>query len=409
MTKAGCRRFSKNRFANENLRGFTLVEFSIVMLISGLILAAAMHAYKVYLVDKNQRIVYEKLDTLNTSFSVFSGSLQRRYPCPADASLPINHIDAGVEQCAVAWALPPNTCTARRGICRVDGNHSTGAMGPDLDPVFIGAVPYKTLRSAGDATFNVTAALKLASVTDTLDPWGFQITYAVSATQTDALMFNSSYGVIDVRTEAGPSLIQPPGSAHFILISHGENHKGAFNQYGQIKVPCTAGTDDAQNCDRTNAIFTAGLRNMGQGPRYYDDVILQKSYVMSELWRFSDGGATMFNNNPGNVGLGISEPTQKLDVSGDVRGTALMSNAICDQMGQNCWEPRKLGGSGMACGPASAPGRIRVMRGIGEGDVAHLCDEVAAPRILNGQNCSHEPGSYVVGFTYSGALICEVP
>jgi prepilin-type N-terminal cleavage/methylation domain-containing protein len=402
MTKAGCRRFVKNRPAKQELQGFTLVEFAVVMLISGFILAAAMHAYKVYLVDKNQRAVYDKLDTLNTSFSVFTGR-ERRYPCPSDASLSVNDINAGIEQCAVAWALAPNTCTPSRGICRVDGSHSTPATAiPSPDPVFIGGVPYKTIRQFADPS------LKMASLMDILDPWGFQMTYAVSATQTDTILFNSSYGVIDVQTEAGVSLIRPPGTAHFILISHGENHKGAFNQQGRIPFPCTTGTDDAENCDRTNAVFVAGLRNMGQGPRYYDDVILQKSYVMSELWRFADGGATMYNNNAGNVGLGISEPTQKLDVSGDVRATSLMSNTICDQTGQNCWSPAKLGGAGMSCGPASAPGRVRVMRGISQGEVEPLCAEIDVPTILNNQRCTGE-GEYAVGFTYAGYLICAVP
>lgn len=403
MTETGCcRHTGKSRRFAPRAAGFTLVEFAVVMMISGLIMASAIHAYKVYLMDKYQRTVYERLDVLNSSFSIFAGTA-RRYPCPSDSSLPVDDDNAGVENCAAAWALLPGTCTASGGICRVDGAHNTPALGlTTLDPVFIGGIPYKTIR-AGAAD----PSLKLASLTETLDPWGFQLTYAVSASQTDSITFNSSYGVIDIRTEAGISLIQPAGTAHFVIVSHGENHKGAYNQQGQISFPCTGGTADFENCNRNNATFIAGLRNMGAGANYFDDVILQRSFVMTELWKFS-GTNVMFNANPGNVGLGITTPSQKLDINGNIMATTLRSNLLCDRGGVNCWNPEKIGGSGMNCGPPSGPGKVRIMRGIRAGEVEPLCFEVDLPAVMSDQRCLN-PGEYVVGFTAGGNIICEVP
>jgi len=403
MTDKGYRiHAEKNRKGALQASGFTLVEFAVVMLISGLIMAAAIHAYRVYLMDKYQQIVYERLDTLNSSFSIFAGAA-RRYPCPADSSLAVDDANAGVENCAAAWALSPGTCTPSGGICRVEGAHNTPALGlPSLDPVFIGGVPYKTIR-AGVAD----PSLQLASLDDTLDPWGFQLTYAVSGSQTDSVTFNSSYGVVDIQTEAGVSLIQPAGTAHFVLVSHGENHKGAYNQQGQITFPCTAGTADFENCNRTNATFVAGLRNMGAGANYFDDVILQKSYIMTELWKFA-GTDVMYNANPGNVGVGIVNPEQKLDVNGNVLAMAARSNLLCDRDGEKCWNPAKLGGSGMNCGAPSGPGKVKIMRGIRAGEVDPLCVEVDLPAIMSNQRCAN-PSEYVVGFTASGNIICETP
>lgn len=399
-----CRKVIYSRLSRPCARsGFTLVEFAIVMLISGLILMAIMQAYKVFVQDKYQRAVYEKLDVLNSSFSVYA-SATNRYPCPADQTLPVDDTNAGIENCAAAWALAPGACIPSGGICRVDGARNTPALGlPSLDPVFIGGIPYKTLR-AGVAK----PSLQMASLMDTLDPWGYQMTYAVTASQTDSLTFNSNYGAVDIQTEAGVSLIQPVGSAHFVIVSHGENSMGAFNGRGQRTFPCVAGTADFENCDRANATFVAGLRNMGTGPSYYDDVILQRSYSMSELWKFGDTVNIMYNANPGNVGVGVATPTEKLDINGNIRSTNVRAPEMCDRGGANCWGAEKLGGTGMTCGAPSGPGKVKIMRGIRAGQVDPLCVEINLPTVMNNQKCAN-PGEYVVGFTASGNIICEVP
>lgn len=401
MTKAGCRRFVKNRTEKQSLRGFTLVEFSVVMLISGLLLAAGMHAYKIYMTDKYQRVIYEKMDVLNSSFSVYS-SVTQRYPCPSDPTIPTDSVNAGREDCAAAWALAPGTCTPSGGICRVDGARTTEALGlPTLDPVFIGGVPYKTIR---ETTTDETKSVLLASLLDTLDPWGYQMSYAVTASQTNALTFNSSYGAIDIRTEAGVSLIQPVGSAHFVIVSHGENHKGAYTQHGRRPFPCTAGTADFENCNNSST-FVSGLRNLGATGAYFDDVIIQRSYTMSELWKFGDTASVMYNANPGNVGVGVPAPTQKLDVNGNLRATKVRSNTLCDRGGANCWSPERIGGSGMVCAAASGTGRVRIMRGISQAQVESHCAEVVLPTVTRNQYC--DPDKYVVGFTSTGTIICE--
>lgn len=383
--------------------GFTLVEFAIVMLISGLILMAIMQAYKVFVQDKYQRAVYDKLDVLNSSFSVYA-SATNRYPCPSDQTLPVDSEDAGIEDCAAAWALAPGTCIPSGGICRVDGARNTPALGlPSLDPVFIGGIPYKTLREGV-----AKPSLQMAALIDTMDPWGFQMTYGVTASQTDAMTFDSNYGAIDIQTEAGVSLIQPVGSAHFVVVSHGENSMGAFNGQGQRSFPCVAGTADFGNCDRADATFISGLRNMGDGANYYDDVILQRSYSMSELWKFGDTVNIMYNANPGNVGVGLANPTEKLDINGNLRSTNVRAPEMCDRGGANCWDAAKLGGTGMSCGPASAAGKVKIMRGIRAGEVDPLCVEIDLPTVLNNQRCMNA-GEYVVGFTAAGNIICEVP
>lgn len=398
-------RLVKNSKQTNRIAGFTLVEFAIVMLMSGMILAAIIQAYKVYLADRYQREIYANMDVLNSSISVFA-SVQRRYPCPSDLSLPIDDPESGVENCAAAQALAVGDCTANGGICRVNGARTTPALGlVTPDPVYIGGFPYKTIRNFVSTNLQ---SVRLASSKDAIDPWGFQLTYAVSASQTDAGTYNTSYGAIDVQTEGGTSLIQPVGSAHFVLVSHGENHKGAFNALGRVAVACAAGTVDQENCDRTNATFIAGLRAMAAGAAYYDDVLLQRSFTMSELWRFGDTTSTIYNVNPGNVGVGTASPEQKLDINGNLRTSTVNASSLCDRGMENCWGPEKLGGSGMRCSTTAVPGRTRIMQGIRQAEVDPLCTEVSLPTVMANQKCAN-PGQYVVGFTASGSIICQVP
>lgn len=420
--------------------GFTLIEFAIVMVLSGLLLAAMLHAYKVYLTDKYVREVRERQKTLSSSFSVYY-SARSRYPCPADPTLPFNSPDAGIEGIAGASAdrclnlldaLPNDgDCTGPggTGICRAD---SVELWVDDVSPapVFIGSIPYKSLKTGmeksticysfadgevvecdpGDPTqYNPTdAAMSAASLNDSLDPWGFQMTYAVTASQTIQSLFNPSEGVIGIFTENGDPLLDPENSAHFVIISHGENHFGAYNQEGFISFPCPTGASapsDAENCNN-DYIFTSGLRRLGGGVTYFDDTLLYRAYTLTELWKFNTtdpAAVKMYNANTGkNVGIGVVDPEVKLHVGGDSQAGIMHSNQICDATGLNCWEPEKLGGTGMRC-PEPDANFFYVPRGIKNGDFWE-CTPV--PRLSGFEGLRCPPGEYVIGLR-PGGLDCR--
>lgn len=424
--------------ANVSRRGFTLTEFSIVMVISGLLLAMALQIYSIYIVDKRQKTIYDRIDNISASYSMYF-SVRGRYPCPSDPSLPFNDPMAGIEQCAAADVLAVGECTGagNTGICRVPGARDISTLA-GAETVLTGGIPYRSLKTGMENTgvcFSLTtgettncflpdgitpnpdaynpteATMQTVNLQETLDPWDYQFTYVVSDPLTRQATFDPSYGVIGLRTETGISLVRPENSAHFVIISHGENHKGAYNVDGIRDVPCTAGTRDSQNCDLSGstvdrALFVSSLRNMNEGAAYFDDVVVQRSYTISELWKFSGSENQYIHNaNPGYVGIGTPNPTQKLDVAGNVRALATKSEKICDINGNNCWEPAKLGGSGMSC-PAPAAGHFYAMTGIRFGQA--VCVEVPLPTTFAGQSCS-DPDQYMVGFKSNGEILCEDP
>jgi|GEM_PF-1023525 len=422
--------------------GFTLIEFAMVMLISGLIMAALFHVYKIYLTDKYMREIYNKQLTLSSGFSTFYSS-SLRYPCPADPTLKITDPDAGLEgipgpnvdRCQNLLEALPNDgdCTGPggTGICRVAGTRSVynATLGStDFDPVFIGGIPYRSLKAGAEYSgtrdkcyskadgsevvcdpldptqYNPSEAnYDAAARSDSLDPWGFQMTYAVTASQTFAATYDVNYGSISVFTENGDPLVS--GTAHFVVVAHGENHRGAYSQQGNISFPCQTGLDETENCDN-DSTFVAGLRRMGNTPRYFDDVMIYRAFSINELWKIggSEADPTIYNAIiGGKVGIGTTTPTVDLEVAGDVLSERLRVQRICSTEG-NCFEPEKLGvdGSGITC--PQSPGPVQ----FGATGFAHNivtgCIPVAAPSGFQGQSCGED--EYIVGFSSAG-LICR--
>ncbi|MEZ0261271.1 MAG: type II secretion system protein [Alphaproteobacteria bacterium] len=447
---------------SKNLQGFTLIEFAIVITISGLLMAAAIQIYYVYLQSYYYRATIEKINTISTSISSFT-SVNSRLPCPSDPTIPlvpdkttgaVPTDQSGMENCAIFAALAINTCDATGSYCKMDGARDTLADSEtvNMDPIYIGGLPYKTIKSGlelgfisgplmggcfseadgtpadcdADSDGNIDAGVYLpgqadfeqVNMSDALDPWGYQFGYAVTEAVTNKATYGKGlYGAIAVQTEDGVSLLSPQGNANYVVISFGDNHKGAFTSYGKKPIPCTAGTTDAENCDN-DSLFVSGLRVMGPGADYYDDYIQYSSVTISSIWEFvGTGSDDIFNVNVGNVGVGTTaDPTEKLEVNGGVRvtaGGAALQDRLCDQTGGNCWSPDLLAhpqsgtfNNNNAC-PTAAAGFVNVMVGLQNGAVQCTTVPIPLPTGFNGQTCA-TAGEFVTGFSSSG-LICGVP
>lgn len=414
--------------------GFTVLELAVVVLLSGVILVAAMQAYGVYIAGERPLKAYAKNKAVQEALSDFLGA-NRRYPCPADPTLDMENPHAGVEQCTLILAV--GACSG--GICKVAGQRDTEAD-PDstVDPVLIGGVPFRSIgeskrASMASPTTTVEAKARSAGVSraslDVLDPWGNQLTYAVSEHMTAVATFKSSFGVIDVQKEDGASLTDPAKAVHYVLVSHGDNGAGARDSAGIMGTACIAGTLEEKNCKKatSNGVFVSGLRSMGSpASQYFDDTVLYGTYVLSSLWDYSPISGfknDLRNLNEGNVGVGTDTPQEKLDIwvtapgekatirAGGAGATpgSFKSPELCDRSGINCFPADLLGGTtGMRCPPApSGPGFINLVTGVKNNSV--VCAEVVLPS-LRGKSCPlSTPQKYIAGIDSSGAIICCDP
>lgn len=412
-------------------KGFTILELSFVTFIAGLLILGFLNIYAIYLRGHREQATYTRLEKINEAMSSFYGS-QKRYPCPARPNLPIDDPMAGVEDCDATIVL--DTCDPAKGLCRVTGRN-TPYDGANVDPVYIGVVPYRTLRMGlndlnpddgvvqDDISILNSAAMvgggtllpdnintSTIKYTDAIDSWGNKISYAITASLTARNTFNESYGAVDVRTEQGVSLVNPAGSGFWVAVSHGMDAVGAYGEGGVQAVPCAGVGRDRENCDN-DASFISGIQARVDGADHFDDLVFFNTERIIALWDPAGmAGEDIATRNIGNMGIGLPPatiPQQKLDVGGTVRGSTIQSLEVCDASGSDCFNPNLLGGpSGLTCEsqPGDPANSFRLMTGIAN-NMPVCTAPILMPATINPGTCPG--GTHIVGIDLNGDIICE--
>lgn len=435
--------------------GFTLTEFAAVMAISGLLLVGALGLYNSYISDKYLDGFYEQQRIVRDSMDAYF-AVHGRYPCPAKPKIAIDDPAAGIEDCSLRTATAP-TCNTG-GVCKRQGWRDTKAdADTDEDFIFIGAVPYKTMKQGIDdtqvcvrttngekvpcpatamSTWTNITKLTDSTTEDTnmkaiLDVWGYQMTYAVTMSLTDSSTFDNNNGAISVLTSydiTNPedvTLVDPVGSAHYVIVHHGENNKGAFSSNGTVAAACSTGTADAVNCNKsadvsspgTDGTFVAGMRVMVEGTNYFDDVVMFQAYAPPSFWRMtgSQKNPVVRNANRGNIGIGRDTPYVRLHVAGSTKADRVKTAAICDPTGNLCIEPSALR-TVATCGDSAT--QYGVLQGfdytagsaaagaVATGTFSPQCASLNRP-VLSGSSGECSGSLRVVGFRSDGHVICE--
>jgi len=419
--------------------GFTLVELAITTVISGiatLIIFAALD----YQTLTNQRAttLANVADIQNAMFE-YKGNVGH-FPCPADPTLPPTDPNYGVANCA----LPAPFVTTSNRDADGDGNLN--------DQILVGAVPYVTLQ--GSIYYTRLPGSEI------VDGWNRKFVYAVTQNMTTT-PFDDSHGAIGIHDENNISLVQPPDSAEYVLISYGPNGRGAYSQTGALAQPCgttvyatpppnpPVGTlppndTEIENCDygapgANGPEFLAALSNTSYW-NYNDDIVKFLTAQRKQLWsvtgttcvlntnvvplpscgagpadcnclKDASGNDVMIplasNSNSGNVGVGVDPPSQKLTVLGPVSASWVFTSKLCDQgcSPGSLLDPQLIGGGtgvpgsgGLVC-PAG-----QVIWGIENGQA----DCVPAPSPASaGVSCP--AGQFAIGVSNIGHIKCWDP
>lgn len=328
-------------------RGFTLLELSIVLIITGILTIPLVRLYTDYLQQEKIDLTKSNLDHISR---VVALSSPLRYPCPADRSLIPGDINYGVDVCTIPGfslnAIPVCDVTgAEQGICKTAGardtDYDTDAIpGNNQEVVLIGAVPVASLNAASTAL--------------SLDAWNNQFTYAVSypstAPTTGFTRFKN--GVIRILDEWGNPTIGVNNDAQFVIISHGHEGDGAYNNRG-VKAGCNVANilGDGENCNGDNT-FIQGLAHY-EGTKQYNDYSYVQTDQSANLWQvITDPGnlnaptshITTIPN--GSIGIKTTAPGQnepanidvRVDVNGNLRADTVRTPEICSRDGSQCLE-----------------------------------------------------------------------
>ncbi len=287
--------------------GFTLIEVAIVLLIGGILLASSSALLLTYMKKVEINTTEKRLEAIQEAMQLFL-NLNGRYPCPANPADGMDTANFGIEQPTGGAACTGPTTAGRTG------------------PVVYGSVPVRSLNLPDDFM---------------ADAWGGRFTYAVTRDLAQDGTFDSQQGGISIVDRNGFDVVTSPvaGSAHYAIVSHGENNSGATSLDGQNISACLAAVNEGENCDN-DATFRSTLLSSGAlNNNYNDDMVAFKAMTSFGEWvpigavmafnlNSCPDGWTEFTDARGRVVIGANGGTYTLGSQGGEENTTLDSTKM---------------------------------------------------------------------------------
>jgi prepilin-type N-terminal cleavage/methylation domain-containing protein len=264
----------------KNQKGFTLIELAIVMMIAGVLLTLLGGAITSFFKQTRISQTETRIATIETAIDNFL-SLNNRLPCPASPTAAPGAAAFNVEV----------TTTNCNSAATISG--AVSVPGRSASRVRIGTVPVRSLNLPDETA---------------LDGWGNRFTYAVTQVLATNGLYDNTLGSIaitDSVNSLAQQVINPPNTAHYVLLSHGPTAMGARSQSGVLVEACGGTSLDETNCDGTS-IFTRTILNSDtQGTNFYDDILVFKARERNND-DFPSGGVVAFNDNVCPVGWSLA-------------------------------------------------------------------------------------------------------
>ena len=402
---------------NKTQSGFTLVELAISTTIVGLLIAAVLLPFSVWLEDKKFETTAENVEQVTWGVSAFHVA-NGYYPCPAPIDAARDDPDYGRAGDCFETPVAIGSCSAAGGRYCVAGGRTPGFVDlngdgndDDLDDdgnpdsvgirrVRIGTIPFRDLNMPEEFAYDSYGNRILYAVTEDL---AYDVVPGPPATEN--FLNLSALGGIEVLNDSGQSHLDVPGSANFVVLSHGADGVGGYNRQGVSNGdPCNEGTAnetlDSQNCDHLDGVninadfFVSELAEAGDGNQH-DDIVRFQIPLNAPLWaRSSTSPESIYSipstDNPDGRVAGdfnynrLSQPTlpdgpdadsdpdpdtaqinavyanSKLWVGGNIllddlnvaTQEQVQSHNICNRDGDNCFPASAIGGPvGTKCPP----------------------------------------------------------
>lgn len=259
------------------MRGFTLIEISIVLVVIGLLLSGGLVALGPVLQNAKRTATENTLTKIEDALLLYA--IQNNcLPCPADATTPASD---GIQALLSGAAHTADACAGVANEC------FTGA-----DAI----VPWQTLG---------------LSRSDAIDEWGTWITYHLSTNadspagaattpcddfHEDSLLADANgfrrsntsppvfpQGCLNVETQETGAFTTITAQAAYVLISHGTDTSGGYSENGAARTNARSPGNTSQEennagtCDDTGAECHQGDPIDVEGNTYFDDIVRWKT------------------------------------------------------------------------------------------------------------------------------------
>lgn len=207
----------------KNSTAFTLLELSVVLLISALLLIISFEGSKFILIKNQFQATEKKLDTIEKAIEIYVRA-NGHLPCPTY----MNNTD-GIELA---------NCYNHRGTNETTGIHH-------INKVINGGIPFKTLNLSYDYAY---------------DSWGNKFTYSVYQPATRNIRSLEKDGstrylsVYENRIQ-NDNLIS--NNVLYTIVAHGKNKNCGYNARTGKIADCQSGVDypNAGKSDKQNVIY----------------------------------------------------------------------------------------------------------------------------------------------------------
>jgi prepilin-type N-terminal cleavage/methylation domain-containing protein len=272
--------------------GFTLIEIAVVIVVLALLLAMMAGIATAMLGQQRREATRQRLAGVETAIALFV-SQNKRLPCPANGTLAGTDANAGAEQITLAAT---NTCSVggvagsqqhgvvpwrALGISEQDatdgwGNRFTYRVDPDFVTAPAMNFTYcDPAGTAGAAAFGSPAGYCNSACTTATFPGS--CTGPSAATNGQGLEVRNLGGTV-IMNPATPST-----GAAYVVISHGENGAGAYNNQGVIQSASgtDSGTEEAKNAANLAlaAYYVDDFPSYPPGTGHFDDFLLRPSIL----------------------------------------------------------------------------------------------------------------------------------
>jgi prepilin-type N-terminal cleavage/methylation domain-containing protein len=251
--------------------GFSLIEIAIVLVVIAILSVGALGLISSVNKQRQYTDTRRNLEKVETALAQFVAR-EKRLPCPADGALATGlEVPAGGGTCnAMARGVVPWI--------------TLGLSETDTTDGWFNRFTYRTspaLTAAGSMNFSDCDA---AGLLDTaLTPSGCITSPPCATTATCTRLNDALAGKgLAIQNLVGATLANNAGNtgAAYVLISHGENTSGAYNN-SSILVTGSPATGTKEQINANNqalqSFYVADNINANAAPAYFDDIVVYKT------------------------------------------------------------------------------------------------------------------------------------
>lgn len=321
-------------------KGFSLLEVAFALMLVGILLVPIIKSYDYYIQNRANTVTSSATKMVTTALMKYVAK-HGHYPFPATRNIPQGTAGFGVPAVKPGAGWPACTATST-AVCRTNTNGSTTVTAANRF-VLIGDVPLTALGIPYRAT---------------LDGYGNKLTYIVTETMTPGGAYSETGGAVEVINSANAAFYAGTTQrAHYAVISHGKDARGAYSLGGTLIAPCAtvATSTDFENCNgdaRVRNNFNAAVgrpdRFSGNTAQRFDDAVEVSNVSSSGIWSNEPSTASIRTNLGGNIFLGpVTGPTatmcpypcvprSRVQVQGDVRADTIETVRLCNRDSAPC-------------------------------------------------------------------------